>query len=131
LPTQVYYSAHQYWDKDNTGAYPLTYAQELALDATLATRASTRLKVFSDWCVANSVKGHIREMGVPNDSNWLALQASGLTFCGSNSLSTMCWAMGGINGSAGTLSIEPSGGADAPQVAPWLTAAPNLPRLST
>jgi endoglucanase len=64
------YSAHLYFDHDNSGTYALSYHEELAKDADLEHVGSRRLAVFTAWCAANHVRGIVGEFGVPADPRW-------------------------------------------------------------
>ena len=64
----VFYEAHYYFDRDNSGDYPDTYAAENADAvargyANLQARALAELKVFTDWCTQYGVKGFVGEIG--------------------------------------------------------------------
>lgn len=68
------YEAHCYFDRDNSGTYKKSYEEELAADANLPTRGSTRLMTFVDWCRNNNVQGFLGEYGAPNnDPRWSSI----------------------------------------------------------
>ncbi|MGE3806369.1 MAG: glycoside hydrolase family 5 protein [Gemmataceae bacterium] len=64
------YEAHCYFDKDHTGQYRQSYAEELKADPRLNERGVMRLKPFVDWCRRNQVSGFLGEFGVPGDPAW-------------------------------------------------------------
>jgi endoglucanase len=111
----VLYAAHQYFDSDGSGSYTNTYDAERAYPGI----GVDRLQPFLSWLVAHNARGIVTEYGVPNsDSRWLTVLDNFVATLNSNSS-----IQGGTYWSAGPwwgsypLSVEPVGGADAPQVA--------------
>jgi hypothetical protein len=78
----IIYEAHYYFDRDNSGDYPDTFAAETA-DATsrgwasLAARAVDEINNFTDWCTTNNVRGLIGEIGWPNTGDTTGWNAVG------------------------------------------------------
>ncbi len=64
---KILYSAHQYFDRGNSGTYPLTYAEELAKNPDMAGIGRRRVKPFVDWCRRNGVRGYLGEFSVPGN----------------------------------------------------------------
>jgi len=68
---KIWYEAHVYFDRDHSGDYPNTLAEENAWAATqnaasLASWAEWGIQEFGMWCTANGVRGYIGEVGWPN-----------------------------------------------------------------
>jgi endoglucanase len=114
------YEAHCYFDSDNSGAYAMTYDEELALDSGLPDRGRDRLRVFTDWCSANGVRGFLGEYGVPNDDpRWCEVVLERfLADLDGTRIDGCCWAAGEWWGDY-KLSVQPedSFSADRPQLA--------------
>jgi endoglucanase len=116
------YEAHCYFDSNNSGAYAMTYDEELAADPYLPDRGRDRLRVFAGWCRSNDVTGFLGEYGVPgDDSRWYDivlerflsdLDAAGMDGC--------CWAAGEWWGDY-KLSVQPEDN--------FTTDRPQLPTL--
>lgn len=65
---RIVYSAHQYFDRNTSGQYNQSFAQ----DGAATDIGARRLRPFVQWLRANKVKGHIGEFGVPyGDLGWL------------------------------------------------------------
>ena len=116
---RVIYSAHQYFDRDGSGAYRETY------DASGAypTIGVDRLKPFLDWLEARGAVGMVTEFGVPDsDGRWLEVLENFYRAMETSPriLGATYWAAGPWWGSY-PLSVEPvlSGGTyvDRPQFA--------------
>ena len=101
------YEAHQYFDRDNSGTYSLTYDQELAQNPNLATIGPTRLANFVNWLKANNVRGYLGEYGIPNtDARWMTVLDNFLTALDAAGLDGTYWAAGEWWGSY-PLSVQP------------------------
>lgn len=66
----IMYHAHVYLDNDASGTYKISHAEETTKakaqnHASIAARGIARVKNFSNWCAANSVRGFIGEYGWP------------------------------------------------------------------
>jgi endoglucanase len=109
------YSAHQYFDPDGSGTYSNTYAA----DGAYPTIGVDRLQPFENWLTAHNAHGILTEYGVPDtDSHWLAVldNFQAALNGASNIQGGTYWSAGPWWGSY-PLSVEPAGGADAPQMA--------------
>lgn len=63
---KVIYSAHIYFDKDNSGVY-----SEKVEDAKPdAAKVASMVKPFTDWLAENQFLGMFTEYGVPKDAAW-------------------------------------------------------------
>jgi len=114
------YEAHCYFDSDNSGKYAMTYDEELALDSGLPDRGRDRLKVFTDWCSTNGVKGFLGEYGVPGDDpRWYEIVLERfLDDLDDAKMDGCCWAAGEWWGDY-KLSVQPENNfsVDRPQLA--------------
>jgi len=113
------YEAHQYFDRDGSGTYALTYDQELAQNSKLAVIGPTRLAHFTAWLKSNSVRGYLGEYGIPNtDPRWMTVLDNFLIALDAAGLDGTYWAAGEWWGSY-PLSIQPADNfaADRPQLA--------------
>ncbi len=109
---KLIYQAHVYFDKDASGTYKKSYDGE----AAYPNKGVDRVKVFVDWLKANNKKGFVGEYGVPsNDSRWLLVLDNFLKYLQENGVNGTYWAGGPWWGNY-HLSIEPSNGADKPQM---------------
>lgn len=87
----IYYEAHQYFDRDSSGIYAGNYDQEGAY----ASVGVDRLKPFVEWLQEHNLKGFIGEFGVPsNDGRWLEVQEKALDYIEANGLSATAWGGG-------------------------------------
>ncbi|HYL78878.1 MAG TPA: cellulase family glycosylhydrolase [Bryobacteraceae bacterium] len=113
------YEAHQYFDRDSSGTYALTYDQELALNPNLATSGAARVAPFINWLTGNNVRGYVGEYGIPNtDVRWLAVLDSVLGALDAAGLDGTYWAAGEWWGDY-QLSVQPANNfaTDRPQLA--------------
>lgn len=88
------YEAHVYLDADGSGRYTRSFQEELAQDPELRTRGANRLRVFTEWCHENGVRGFIGEFGAPNEEAWLGPLAQTLEFMDLEHLDGTMWAAG-------------------------------------
>jgi len=87
----IYYEAHQYFDRDSSGTYNGSYDRQGAY----ANVGVDRLKPFFDWLKANNLKGFIGEFGVPgNDARWLEVQDRAVKYMEANGVSGTAWGAG-------------------------------------
>ncbi len=101
------YEAHQYFDRDNSGTYALTYEQELALNPNLAVVGPKRVINFVNWLKANNVRGYLGEYGIPDtDARWFTVLDNFLLALDSAGLDGSYWAAGEWWG-AYPLSVQP------------------------
>ncbi len=101
------YEAHQYFDRDESGTYALSYDAELARTPDLATIGRTRVAHFIDWCRANGVRGVVDEFGIPgNDPRWAAVLDDFLAALDAAGMDGAYWAAGEWWGSY-ALSVQP------------------------
>src|SRR6266853_1704494 len=101
------YEAHQYFDRDNSGTYALTYDQELALNPNLAVVGPTRVTNFVNWLKANNVRGYLGEYGIPNtDARWMTVLDNFLGTLDAAGLDGTYWAAGEWWGTY-PLSVQP------------------------
>jgi hypothetical protein len=78
----IVYEAHYYFDDDNSGDYPNSYATENAAAVTagyasLASRAVTELQSWTSWLTAHGVRGLLGEIGWPNTADTASWNAVG------------------------------------------------------
>jgi Ca2+-binding RTX toxin-like protein len=108
---KILYEAHAYFDKGGMG----TYAGYDA-DGGYPTLGVDRVQPFIDWLKANNLNGFIGEFGVPDDDpRWLQVLDNFLHVLDENNIPATYWAGGPWWGS-NSLAIEPSNGADRPQM---------------
>jgi endoglucanase len=113
------YEAHQYFDRDNSGTYSLTYEQELALNPNLAVIGPKRVTNFVNWLKANNVRGYLGEYGIPDtDARWMTVLDNFLVALDAAGLDGSYWAAGEWWG-AYPLSVQPQDNftTDRPQLA--------------
>lgn len=109
----IAYEAHYYFDSDNSGDYPDTYATETSLAAaagyaSLAARATAEMSVFTGWCAANNVRGFIGEMGWPNTGDttgWNTVGEACYDLLDSARIDATYWAAGARWGTSYILSL--------------------------
>jgi len=117
------YTAHVYFDKNRAGDYfnpefsgtPSTYEWEEATEQTGVQRAQP----FLDWLTEKNKLGMFTEFGIPNDDvRWITLQNNFVNHIVShpNIRGLVAWA-GGPRWGTYRLSLEPTNGVDAPQMA--------------
>ena len=88
---KLYYQAHQYFDKNNSG----TYANSYDADGTYADIGVDRLKPFVEWLQAHNLKGFMGEFGAPsNDSRWLEVMSRFMKALDANGISGTAWGGG-------------------------------------
>jgi endoglucanase len=115
------YEAHQYFDRDSSGSYALTYDQELALNPNLAASGAARVAPFINWLTSNNVRGYVGEYGIPNtDARWLTVLDSVLGALDAAGLDGTYWAAGEWWGDY-QLSVQPANN--------FATDRPQLPVL--
>ncbi len=120
---RVAYEAHVYFDRDGSGRYHLSFAEELELDPAAALRGRTRLAPFLDWCERGGVPGVVGEFGLPwKDSDWHPILEDFLALLGERGIEACAWAGGDWWGDY-PLSLQP--GAD---LSPELMRALFAPR---
>ncbi|HEY6392636.1 MAG TPA: cellulase family glycosylhydrolase [Bryobacteraceae bacterium] len=113
------YEAHQYFDRDNSGTYSLTYDQELVLNPNLAVIGSKRVTNFINWLKANNVRGYLGEYGIPDtDARWMTVLDNFMVTLDAAGLDGSYWAAGEWWG-AYPLSVQPQNNftTDRPQLA--------------
>jgi len=118
------FSAHQYYDRDNSGSH-FDWDTETAAGDQLTSPytvldtniGAKRLAPFINWLQKHGFKGHIGESGVPNtDPNWLTALNNALALVQANKLQFTYWNAGPF--SVGyPLGVEPSNGVDTAQMA--------------
>jgi len=113
------YEAHQYFDRDSSGTYALTYDQELALNPNLASSGATRVMPFLNWLEGNNARGYLGEYGIPNsDARWKTVLDGCLAAIDAARLDGTYWAAGEWWGDY-PLSVQPADNfaTDRPQLA--------------
>ena len=106
------YEAHVYFDKDASGTYKKSFAE----DGASVERVEKRFKPFIDWLAEHKVKGFIGEFGVPATPEWQPLLQRGLEIMHENDIPSTYWAAGAWWGNY-PLSVQPSkDGGDRPQM---------------
>ncbi|MGL4462349.1 MAG: glycoside hydrolase family 5 protein, partial [Planctomycetia bacterium] len=88
------YESHSYFDKDASGKYVKSYADELKDDPALPDRGAARVKPFLEWCARNGVPGVVGEYGAPADPGWLEVARRFLAACDAAATPTCWWAAG-------------------------------------
>ena len=112
------YEAHVYFDRDRSGAYKLSYDEELAKNPELPNVGAARLADFTSWCAENGVGGFLGEYAAPNtDPRWLTVLENFLTALDAAGMDWTYWAGGEWWGSY-PCSVQPREGftVDAPQM---------------
>jgi endoglucanase len=113
------YEAHQYFDRDGSGNYALTYDRELILNPNLSDIGPKRVANFVNWVKANNVRGYLGEYGVPDsDARWMTVLDRFLMAIDAAALDGTYWA-GGEWWGAYPLSVQPQNNfaIDRPQLA--------------
>jgi len=101
------YEAHQYFDRDNSGTYSLTYDQELILNPNLAVIGPKRVTNFVNWLKANNVRGYLGEYGIPDtDARWMTVLDNFMAALDAAGLDGSYWAAGEWWGTY-PLSVQP------------------------
>jgi endoglucanase len=117
----IMFNAHCYFDEDRSGHYEKSYDQSGASSMT----GVNRITPFVNWLHQNNLKGFVGEFGVPNnDIRWLNTMENFLNYLIKNNIGGCYWAAGRWWKDY-SLSIEPSGLSDKPQMnvyAKYLTA---------
>lgn len=109
------FSAHVYLDSDDSGTH-YDWTQEAALGTTTETGVN-RLTNFVSWLNEYHLKGDVGEVGVGNDNSaWLQALDNTVAYAKANNLQTTYWAGGPWWGSY-PMSVEPTNGVSAPQMA--------------
>ena len=120
----ITYEAHVYGDRDNSGTH-FIWAEEQAAGVTVDTIAD-RIAPFATWCSSRGVACMIGEVGVGNDDPaWNSELANGLAAAQAGGLTAFTYWAGGPWWGGYPLSIEPAGGADAPQMSVVSAYAPS------
>lgn len=112
------YEAHQYFDRDESGTYALSYDAELAQNSDLANVGRTRVSHFLDWCRSNNVRGVVDEYGIPNsDTRWATVLDNFFAALDAAGMDGAYWAAGEWWGNY-ALSVQPAGNftVDRPQM---------------
>ena len=111
--SNLVYEAHCYFDKDGSGRYQASYADESGSPNV----GVERVRPFVEWCRENGVRGFIGEFGVPaTDARWLVTMDRFAKYLSENNVPSTYWAGGPWWGDY-PLSIEPSdAGVDRPQM---------------
>lgn len=110
----IVYEAHCYFDKDYSGQYAKTYAEESNADSRMRTRGSRRVSPFLSWCRRNGVRGLLGEVGVPSGPEWLSLLQDCVDACRKSDIALCGWAAGDWWGNY-PLTIQPANGVMKPQ----------------
>ncbi len=111
---KILYSAHQYFDSDQSGRYSEGYDAEQANPNT----GVTLIQPFLTWLAANNKQGIFTEYGIPGDDpRWLTMLDNFLARLNSNPniVGGTYWAAGPWWGDY-KLSVEPQNGSDKPQM---------------
>ncbi len=109
------FSAHVYLDSNDSGTN-YDWSQQAMLGSTVETGVD-RLENFVGWLQQYHLKGDVGEVGVGNDNSaWLDGLNNTLAYAKANNLQTTYWAGGAWWGSY-PMSVEPSNGVSAPQMA--------------
>lgn len=110
--SNLVYEAHQYFDRDHSGAYKQGYDDSGACPTT----GVQRLQPFIAWLQANHARGFLGEFGVPGDDpRWLEVLDHTLAELKANGIGGTYWAAGPRWGPY-PLSVEPRDGRDRPQM---------------
>ncbi len=110
------YEAHVYGDRDSSGTH-YDWDTEVSNGVTVDTIAQ-RVGVFTGWCASKGVACMIGEVGVGNDSpDWNTELANGLSAMQSAGIQAFTYWAGGPWWGSYPMSIEPTNGTDAPQMA--------------
>jgi endoglucanase len=89
------YEAHQYFDRDGSGAYRMSYDEELARNSDLVNVGRKRLQHFIDWTRSNNVRGIVGEYGIPGgDPRWGAVLQNFLAALDAAGMDGAYWAAG-------------------------------------
>lgn len=106
------FEAHQYFDNDASGTYAQSYDAQGATDSIGVKRVAH----FVTWLETFGKRGFVGEYGVPgNDSRWNTTLDKFLNYLDQHRIGGTYWAGGPWWGSY-TLSVEPSGNVDKPQM---------------
>jgi len=110
---KFFYEAHEYFDSDASGTYPVSYASSGAYP----TIGVDRIAPFVSWAAQHGVKGFLGEYGIPNtdgtndnDGLWLTVLDNALSYMRQNAgtiIGGTYWASGPWWGNY-ALSAEPS-----------------------
>jgi len=109
----VVYEAHYYFDRDNSGTYRYSFAEEDAEarargHASLQARATAELGRFLGWCQSNAVRGFVGELGWDNRADTLRWNAVGNALYAAMDaagVGAAYWAAGQWYGSSYNLSV--------------------------
>ncbi len=92
---EIIYEAGCYLDCNESGQYDLPFAEELASDPKLQSRAESRLKPFLEWLETSGAKGAVTQFGVPcDDFRWASLLPEMLHRLEEASVLSVWWAAG-------------------------------------
>lgn len=109
----IMYSAHCYFDSNNSGTYTKTFAEEMGNNGkeSVINRAVNRLTDFTNWCQKYNVRGHLGEFGIPgrdeDDDRWLEVLEAFLQKCDETGMDATYWAGGSYWGDY-PLSCQPT-----------------------
>ena len=110
------YEAHVYGDRDSSGSH-YDWNTEVSYGVSVDTIAQ-RVGNFTGWCAAKGVACMIGEVGVGNDDpSWNTELANGLAAMQSAGIQAFTYWAGGPWWGSYPMSIEPTNGVDAPQMA--------------
>lgn len=115
----IIYEAHEYFDRDHSGTYPVgaTGTSYDAAGAPTEGSGATLVQPFLSWLTAHNARGFMGEYGVANDDpRWLPVLDGFLTALDGAKVSGTYWAAGPWWGEYVT-TIEPKGGGDRPPMA--------------
>jgi endoglucanase len=114
---EVVYEGHCYLDQNGSGKYPISYAEELAFDPEVTTRAEANLTPFLEWLETNGARGFLGEFAVPvRDPAWCALLRPMLERLDAASVQSAWWAAGEYWGDY-PLSLQPGKRGETPRPA--------------
>lgn len=105
VANKVIYSAHIYFDKDNSGVY----SEKVEIAKPDPAMVTSMVKPFTDWLAANQALGMFTEYGVPQDRAWQPVLKTFLKIIDAhpNIVGGTYWASGAWWGDY-PLSVEPA-----------------------
>lgn len=114
--SRLIYEAHVYGDHDTSGSHYI-WTQEVAQGVTVNTIAQ-RVAIFGAWCRNNSYLCMVGEIGVGNDNPaWNVELKNGLLQMKADGLISVSYWAGGQSWRDYPMTLEPTNGVDAPQMA--------------
>lgn len=107
------YEAHYYFDSDNSGDYPDSYATEnsfavIAGYASLTARVTAEFSRWTGWLNTHNVRGFVGEIGWPDNADaasWNAVGEALYDLCDAAEVDVTYWSAGARWGTAYTLSV--------------------------